>query len=133
MIAFLSCTGPLTPSLARDAASPVTWGAAWLVPTKPITGKNCGGHSSPIGGVVGVGVSGPKSSAVVEHEDQTGVRSTRLPSPSRMTLPPGAATVIADRPKLLKNEANASTFTNGPNALSPVGPTAETHTTCGAS
>jgi hypothetical protein len=103
------------------------------VPTNPITGRNCGEQSSPSGGSVGAGVRVPKSSPVVEHDDQTGVRSAMLPWPSSTTLPPGAPTVMADRPKLLKNDENASTFTNGPNAPSPVGPRAETQTTCGAS
>src|SRR6476620_12603813 len=110
MIAARSWLTPCTPSATSEAASPVTCGAAWLVPTNPITGRNGGGQSSASGGSVGVGVRVPKSSPVVEHDDQTGVRSAMLPWASRTTLPPGAPTAMADRPKLLKNDANASTL-----------------------
>ena len=61
------------------------------------------------------------------------MRSATLPWASKITLPPGAPTLMADRPKLLKADAKASTFTNGPNAPSPVGPAPETQMTCGAS
>src|SRR5437764_14964737 len=88
-----------------SAASPATCAAATLVPRLCATGW-WARHSGR--GVVAEGV--------VVHGSQTFVKSGRVP--------PGAATLMAERPKALYG-AGASTFSHGPSAPAElVGPVA---------
>src|SRR5437762_7489643 len=124
----LICLGFRPTIDTRSAAAPVTWGAAMLVPCAPTMKVGRGAQlmsrlvwlhaahtnaSLPAGGVSG----GPNE-----------------------LLPPGAATLITERPKLVKY-AGASTSVNGPvrakfafgfvALASDVGPVAATQMTDG--
>src|ERR1051325_4887132 len=107
---FLIIIGlPFPYCATSNAARPVTCGAAWLVPMKPVR-RFPAAHAVIRGTSV---VVNPASLSLAQrlqtHDAMSGLPhgqpllGTRLPFLSSVALPPGAATPIEFLPKLEKN------------------------------
>src|SRR5690242_4126172 len=79
-----------------SAASPDTCGVAWLVPMKPLMNRSWGNALHTVS--ENVFVAGSNASDSLEHPDHTHETPMMLPCGSNEALPPGAATLIAERP-----------------------------------
>src|SRR5215831_8749205 len=102
MRCLICCGWPCPTWLTSSPASPATCGVAWLVPMKPVR-RFPNAHDVKIGVPFAVN---PAMSVLLQNDHTQDAKSgphghTVIGRLTMSALPPGPATVIADRPKFV--------------------------------